>query len=259
MKGFFSVVGVFALLACLWIGLMTIRQGGIKTIDENGQVTSVLTADGWSPAGGSGNAAAVEAKPAQEYVVAIDAAVKPQPAEAPPPQTERPALPTAVPAAPTEVALQPTTAPTREALVSQAGHPGEAEPIEPSPQEQPAALPNNNGDLPAVWSYDPVGPGGYAAEPIAISPWSVLGWILVGTVPAGGLVYAIVYIHRQVTLTRAQAAALGRPAQESSGQAGPAGPETSEIELEEIEPEVDIGSYLSGKTSLQAQRSPAAD
>ncbi|MBN1485460.1 MAG: hypothetical protein JXA37_12135 [Chloroflexia bacterium] len=225
MRDFLAILGIISIVACLWLFLLTVRQGGIRQYDADTGQAEVLTFEGWQPAEEVDLTGSGRPRP--------QATVEPAPVEPTTPPTQVP---------------PPTNAPTPSATPPPTAVPPPTE--TPSPAATARVLPTagppaRQGELPAGWVQDPTGAGFYAAEPLPVSPWEVLGWLLVGLLPVGGLLAASLLAYRYTALTRAQAEAI-RAAQvgAADGAAPAAEPVREEGMAGGLERETDIEAYL---------------
>lgn len=222
------MIGVLLLLACLWLGLATFSEGGITQIDANGNRTAVLTTGGWRPlARGETNVAQTASSPKPERAAGLAAAPEiqpttpPTPTENPPPQASPRETPASTPAdipakaGTGETTPPPTPAPTADRPTEVADYSdGAAALAQPERGARPAKTPGeaslSQTDDPsaAEWVLEPVGADLYATQAAPISPWDLLGWLLVAMVPTGGLIFAGFYGHRYLTLTKMRVEAI---------------------------------------------------
>lgn len=213
MKNLLAVVGVVLLLVCLWLGLLTLREGGMRKLGPDSRVEILAAGEESLPTRG-----ATWRGQAPPLVAALPTSL-PSPTPLP--------LPSVTPAPAVEKAASVVPA---AAVVLTVGTPNQEDlPI--------------GGRLAPLWEQLPVDPGLYAAVPGPVSPWEVLGWILVGIVPAGSFTGLGLAVHRHVALTRARAETIHLRADETGLP-----PEGLAQEVDrplQSEATVDLETYLS--------------
>lgn len=247
MRDALAVLGIVAVVACLWLFLLTVRQGGVRQQDPDTGQTEVLTFSGWQPEG----AAVVDS--GQKQSAAALVAQAPPPTAPPPPPTEVPAPtnppePTAAPP-PTQVPAPTQTPPATVAALAEA-------PAQPTIPANAAPAPPSQGDLPAGWAQDPTGASFYVADPAPVSPWNVLGWLLVGALPVGGLLTASLLSYRHFALTNARAEAI-RAAQSPAARSIEPEPQAEPEWAEELDWEAEEEDFAGAETDIEAYLGPA--
>jgi hypothetical protein len=202
-------MGAVLLAVCVWLGVLTFEQGGIRQVSRDGDA-EVLTMQGWQPM-----------DPGQAFL---------QPT-IPPPSTIMP-LPTELPMVPPSPAHpEPTVTPLPT--------------VHLTANAVKAVSPDSNGSD-AAYSPGPTKLDSDISQFRQISPWEVLGWLLVGLVPAGGLLAAGLVVYRQVALIRAQVAAFSPPGQ--GGVALEVPSDNSQVEeMAAADLQMDVTAYLSGE------------
>ncbi|MBN1484925.1 MAG: hypothetical protein JXA37_09400 [Chloroflexia bacterium] len=261
MKEFLAVLGIVAILICLWLSLVTVRQGGIRQYDAETGQAEVLTFEGWQPlddgfvaeSSGQKKSAAAGVAQAEEASAVVESAPStetPAPTEVPPP-TSVPES-TAVPSPsviPVSTQVPQATAVVQANVLADASHqPTDSNSAPPARQEP------GQGQLPAGWAQDPTGSSFYVAEPAAVSPWEVLGWLLVGALPVGGLLAASLLSYRHVALTNARVEAI-RIAQATAPRR--AAPQAEPEWADELELDPQDGGLEGQETDIEAYLSPA--
>jgi hypothetical protein len=141
----------------------------------------------------------------------------------------------------------------------------------PDPTSKPAqvALAAPDSKLPPS-PFTPADSGGVMPSTVRsqVSPWNVLGWILVAAVLIGGSVSLGVYLHRQLVLTRAReqtmrvaaemnphTTVMSPPAVGDNGGPGGSQPVQPEKEAsDESQPAVDVEDWLAGMEATYGAR-----
>ncbi len=146
MKEVFAGIGVVLLLICGWLALLTYRSGGIRRVGSDGSV-EILGAHGWQTPG-----------PGEETDAALPFSIEQDPAVIRPSAIIAPTQPVELPF--------PTVPPSPIRVVAApAPRSWPSEPVASSAWPEEQSLSADNPDAPPV------------------SPWTVLGWALVGILP----------------------------------------------------------------------------